>query len=55
MKVGETVFPNIGPFEGHPVKIITVEYDTGARNGWFTCETQNGERLLYAGEELRCK
>jgi hypothetical protein len=52
MKVGETVFPKSGPFKGDPVKILTIEYGTGAKNGWFTCISQDGDRLLFAGEEL---
>ena len=55
MQIGDTVFPKSGPYKGMPIEILTVEYDSGARNGWFTCLSEDGDRLLYAGEELERK
>ena len=53
MKIGDTVFPNFGVFEGEPVKILKIEFGAGAKNGWYTCLAENGDKLLYAGEEIR--
>lgn len=51
-KVGDYVKSLIGPYKGCIVKILKIEMNAGARNGWFTVEFKDGSEGLYAGEEI---
>lgn len=52
MKVGDMVQILIGPFKGKVGTILEIEMNAGAINGWITV-LYDGQRLLYAGEEVR--
>lgn len=53
MKIGDVVYPIIGPWRNKPVIIFKIEFGRGARNGWYWVKLPNGEDGMFAGEELR--
>lgn len=48
---GNKVIPRVGYYKDEWVTVVKVELDSGARNGWVTCNHQ-GTNLMYAGEEI---
>lgn len=52
MKVGDTVRILIGNYRGEHAVIKKIEFNAGAKNGWFLVCTARGVELLLASEEI---
>lgn len=52
MNINDEVIILIGKYKHRRAKIIKIEFNAGARNGWYTVSCE-GTQLLYAGEEIR--
>ena len=53
IEVGTYVQILIGPHKGRIARVISIEVDSGARNGWVTVNFDNKDHAMYAGEELK--
>lgn len=51
-EVGQQVLVVYGPNRGLRGEIRKIAFSSGARNGWYTVQTNNGSMGIYAGEEL---
>lgn len=53
ISVGERAMVLIGRYTGQRVIVERIVVEGGARNGWFHCLADDGEHLMYAGEEIQ--
>lgn len=57
LKEGAEITPLIGPHAGKKAKVLKIEMDAGAYNGWLTVQfpatpASESFQAMYAGEEI---
>lgn len=52
IEIGSRIKILVGPHKGESGKVLDIEFGTGAINGWFMIELENGMSVLFAGEEI---
>ena len=53
IEIGDTVRILVGPFKNRIRKVVKIEENAGAKNGWFTVDFGIEGQALFAGEEIQ--
>jgi len=52
INIGNCIIVHYGPYRMAKGVVVSIAIDEGARNGWFTVQFPNGDKTLFAGEEI---